>query len=162
VISVASPSTLIAINQVTVSQAAILLGFDISGNTLLAAGNTKGQRNPGVPDFDFLGNLTLTTMDVSNVEIPTVTATFTTNLQVNGTSSVVGFTNGVFAVVNNAPATDNSGPSTLMIVDARQPSAILLYPFQTQFGFSGVLTTNNNHLLAPTSLGLNIYQLALL
>jgi len=75
--------------------------------------------------------------------------------------NVFGFANGVFAIVNGPPDTDDFGPSSLMIVDARQPSTILLYPFQTQFGFSGILTTNNGYLLAPTSLGLNIYQLKL-
>ena len=48
-----------------------------------------------------------------------------------------------------------------MIADVRQPAKILLYPFQTQFGFSGIVTTNTGYLLAPTSLGLNIYQLQL-
>ena len=48
-----------------------------------------------------------------------------------------------------------------MIVDARNTSNILLYPYQTQFGFNGILTTSNGYLLAPTSLGLNIYQLQL-
>ncbi len=161
VVSVASPSTPNAINTVAVGQAAILMSFDISGNTLLAAGNTAGQRNPGNPDFDFLGNLTLTTMDISNVQAPVVIATFTSTLQVNGTYNVFGFSNGVFAIVNNPPDADDFGPATLMIVDARQPASMLLYPFQTQFGFAGILTTNNGYLLAPTSLGLNIYQLQL-
>jgi hypothetical protein len=48
-----------------------------------------------------------------------------------------------------------------MIVDARNPASILLYPYSTQFGFSGVLATDNGYLLAPTALGLNIYQLQL-
>lgn len=162
VINVASPSNPYAIAQVGVNQAAILLRLDISGNTLLAAGNTSGQRNPGNPDFDFLGNLTLTTMDVSNPQLPSVIATSVFTMQVNGTLSVEGFTNGVFAIVNSPPATDDFGPSTLAIVDARKPSSILLYPFQAQFGFNSLLTTINNYLLAPTSLGLNIYQLQLL
>ena len=83
------------------------MSFDVSGNTLLAAGNTGAQRNPGGPDFDFTGNLTLTTMDVSNVETPVVLATFTSNLQVNGTFHTAAFTNGVFAIVNNPPDTDD-------------------------------------------------------
>jgi len=155
------PSAPIPINQVAVSQAAILLGFDISGTTLLAAGNTAGQRNPGNPDFDFTGNLTLTTMNVSIVSAPAVIATTSFNLEVNGTFQVFAFSNGVFAIVNNPPDTDDFGPASLMIADVRQPATILLYPFQTQFGFSGILTTTNGYLLAPTSLGLNIYQLQL-
>jgi len=159
VIGISSPSNPNPISQVTVSQAAILLSFDVSGNILLAAGNTQGQRNPGIPDFDFTGNLTLTTMDVSNPQVPTVIATLTSIFQVNGTYRVAGFGNGVFAIVNNPGNSDNSGPSSLMIVDARQPAAILLQPFQTQFGFSGILTTTGGYLLAPTALGLNVYQL---
>ena len=159
VLSIASPGSPTTISQVTVSQAAIFLSFDIIGNTLLAAGNTTGQRNPGVPDFDFTGYLTLTAMDLSNVQLPAVVSTLTTPFQVNGTFNTAAFSNGVFAVVSNPPVTDNYGPASLMIADARNPSSILLYPYQTQFGFSGILTTNNGYLLAPTLLGLNLYKL---
>jgi hypothetical protein len=146
---------------VTVANTDILLSFDVSGTTLLAAGSTLGQRDPGLPDFDFTGYLTLTTMDLTNVAVPEVISSVTTGLQVNGTFYTVAFSNGVFAIVNDPPITDDYGPSSLMIVDARTPSNILLYPFQTQFGFSGMLTTSNGYLLAPTSLGLNIYLLQL-
>lgn len=161
VINISTPSAPMAINQVAVTKASILMGFDISGSVLLVAGNTAGQRNPGNPDFDFMGNLTLTTMDVSNPQAPNPIATFTSNLQVNGTYNVFGFGNGIFAIVNNPPSTDTYGPASLMLVDVRTPSSILLYPFQTQFGFAGILTTTNGYLLAPNSLGLNIYQLQL-
>ena len=161
VLNIASPGAPAAIAQVTIPQTAILLSFDIVGNTLLAAGNTTGQRNPGTPDFDFTGYLTLTTMDLTNVQAPAVVTTITTQLQVNGTFYTAAFANGVFAIVNNPPDTDDFGPSSLMIVDARTPSNILAYPFQTQFGFSGMVTTTNGYLLAPTALGLNIYQLQL-
>ncbi len=161
ILSIVSPAGPFAMGIVTVPQAAILLSFDVSGNILLAAGNTAGQRNPGVPDFDFTGDLTLTTMDLTNLAAPAVIATFTSTLQVNGTYHVFAFSNGVFAVVNNPPATDHFGPAMLMIVDARTPAGMVVYQFQTQFGFSGILTTNNGYLLAATSLGLNIYSLAL-
>lgn len=161
VVDVTLPTLPNPISQVTIPQAAILLSFDVSGTTLLAAGNTAGQRNPGNPDFDFTGDLTLTTMDLSNVLVPEVVSTITTAIQVNGTFYTTALGNGVFAIVNRPPDTDNSGPSTLMVVDARNPASILLYPFQTQFGFSGTLATSNGYLLAPTSLGLNIYQLQL-
>jgi hypothetical protein len=161
-VNVSTPSAPVLLNQVSVSQAAILLGFDISGTTLLAAGNTAGQRNPGTPDFDFTGNLTLTTMSLANPVTPVVEQTLVTSLQVNGTFNVAGFTNnGVFALVNNPPDTDNFGPTSLMMADCRTPTNILLYPVQTQFGFSAMLTTTAGYLLAPTSVGLNIYQLQL-
>jgi len=161
VINLTIPSEPSPISLVTVPQADILLSFDVSDNTLLAAGNTAGQRNPGNPDFDFIGDLTLTTMDLTNVQVPTVLSTITTQIQTNGTFATTAFTNGVFAIINKPPDTDDYGPSSLMIVDARTPSAIALYPFATQFGLSGTLATNNGYLLAPTSLGLNIYQLQL-
>jgi hypothetical protein len=161
VYSIASPTAPSLISQVTVGNAAILLSFDVAGTTLLAAGNTAGQRNPGTPDFDFTGNLTLTTMDLTNVSVPQVVSSLTTGLQVNGTFTTVAFSNGVFAVVNEPPDTDDYGPSSLMVADARNPANIQLYPFQTQFGFSGLLTTSNGFLLAPTALGLNIYSLQL-
>ena len=160
-VNVSTPSAPVLLNQVTVSQAAILLGFDISGTTLLAVGNTSGQRDPGTPDFDFTGNLTLTTMSLANPVTPVVEGTLVTSLQVNGTFNVAGFTNGVFALVNNPPDTDNFGPTSLMIADCRTPTNILLYPAQTQFGLSGMLTTTAGYLLAPTSIGLNIYKLQL-
>jgi uncharacterized protein (TIGR03437 family) len=159
--SIASPFSPSPLSQVTVGNADILLSFDVSGNTLLAAGNTAGQRNPGTPDFDFTGNLTLTTMNLANVAAPQVISTISTSLQVNGTFTTAAFNNGLFAIVNEPPDTDDFGPSSLMIVDARTPSNILLYPYQTQFGFSGLVTTSNGFLLAPTALGLNIYSLQL-
>ena len=158
VISISSPTGMIAVNQVAVSQADILIGFAISGNTMLVVGNTGGDRDPGRPDFDFVGNLTLTTMDVTNPQIPIVLETVTTTLQVNGTYNVAAFTNGVFAIVNNPPDTDNGGPESLMIVDARQPSNPQLFPFQTQFGLNGLVATTGGYLLAPTLQGLNICQ----
>jgi uncharacterized protein (TIGR03437 family) len=161
VISVASPTAPSPVSQVGVPQAAILLSFDVSGTTLLAAGSTAGQRNPGTPDFDFTGYLTLSAFDLTNIQLPVLVSTLTTNLQVNGTFNTASFGNGIFAIVNNPPVTDDFGPSALMIADARTPSNILLYPFQTQFGLSGILTTTNGYLLAPTELGLNIYSLQL-
>jgi len=161
VISIASPTVPTPLSQVTVSQAAILLSFDVAGTTLLAAGNTTGQRDPGIPDFDFTGNLTLTAMNLGNTQAPAVVSTLTTQLQVNGTFYTAAFSNGVFAIVNNPPITDDFGPSSLMIVDARNPSNLLLYPYQTQFGLSGILTTTSGYLLSPTVLGLNIFKLQL-
>jgi hypothetical protein len=172
VINLSLPTEPSPISLVTVPQAAILLSFDIVGDTLLAAGNTTGQRNPGTPDFDFTGYLTLTTMNLASVDLPVVVSTITTGIQCNGTFSTAAFSlpsipagiYGAFAIVNKPPSTDDFGPSSLMIIDASDPSNILVYPFLTQFGLNGILTTNNgtnNFLFAPTSLGLNIYQLQL-
>ena len=161
IIEIDSPFQPFALGQITASPAAILLSFDVSGNTLLASGNTLGNRNPGTPNFDFAGNLTLTTMDVTTVQNPTVLASFDTGLQVNGTFNTAAFSNGVFAISSNPPDTDNGGPASLAVVDARQPSSPILFPLATQFGFSGMLPTSGGYLLAPTNFGLSVYQLQL-
>lgn len=161
IINIATPQSMAFISQVPAPNTSILLSFDISGATLLAAGNTTGNRNPGNPTFGFTGNLTITTMDITNVTIPTVLASYDTGIQVNGTFYTAAFANGIFAIVSNAPITDPTGPQSLMIVDARRPANPVIYPFRTQFGFSGLVPTSGGYLLAPDSLGLNIYQLTL-
>ena len=100
-------------------------------------------------------------MNLTNVQLPEVVQTFTTQIQADGTFYTAAFSNGVFAIVNKPPASDDFGPSSLMIADARSPHPFLLYPFQTQFGFSGLVATNTGYLLVPSILGLNIYQLQL-
>jgi uncharacterized protein (TIGR03437 family) len=159
VMNIGAPTSVYAANQVTAPPASILQSLAISGNTLLAAGNTTGNRDPGIPDFAFTGNLTLTTMDITNSVSPTVLASFDTGIQVNGTFHIAAFTNGVFAVVSNAPATDTSGPATLSVVDARQPANPVLYPVQTQFGLGGMVATSLGYLLTANSLGFTVYQL---
>ncbi|HLH40936.1 MAG TPA: IPT/TIG domain-containing protein [Bryobacteraceae bacterium] len=161
VVSIATPSAMYGIEQVPVSPAAIILSFDVSGNTLLACGNTTENRNPGNPNFGFTGDLTLTVMDISAVETPLILNSIQTNLQVNGTFYTAAFSNGVFAIVNNAPVSDYDGPPTLMIVDARTPSNLILYPVQSQFGFGGMVATSGGYLLAGSDLGLYVYKLQL-
>jgi uncharacterized protein (TIGR03437 family) len=159
VVNISSPSAPIALTQVQISQATMLMSLDIAGNTLLAAGNSLGQRNPGKPDFDFTGYLTLSALDITNPLAPVISSsTITTTLLVNGTFHTQAFSDGVFVIVNKPPMTDNFGPASLMVADARTPASILLYPVTTQFGLSSVVTTTNGFVLAPTTLGLNVYQ----
>ena len=169
VIDVSSVQSLQAVEEVTVSTAAIFLGFGYDENLLLAAGNTTSFRDPGVPDFSITGNLTLSTMDISNVEapvgianlappdIPTIPTTGTYVVQPLETAAKP-YGSGIFAIVNNPPATDPAGPSSLMIVDASTPSAPVLYPFVTQFGLTDIAAVNG-YLLVPNVNGLTIYTI---
>ena len=158
VIDVSNPQNMQGLNRVGVSSAAIFLGFAYDNRLLFLAGNTTGDRNPGVPDFSITGNLTLTTMDISNVRNPIPITTMVTNIQTTGTYHVAPFGSSVFAIVNNPPASDPSGPGSLMIVDARNTKAPVLYPIQTQFGLSGMAVVNN-FLLVANQNGLNIYRI---
>ena len=158
VIDVSNPQNMQGVNRVGVSGAAIFLGFAYDNRLLFLAGNTTGYRNPGVPDFSITGNLTLTTMDVSNVRNPIPITTIATNVRTTGTYHVAPFGSSVFAIVNNPPASDPNGPGSLMIVDARNTKAPVLYPVTTQFGLSGIAVANN-FLLVANQNGLNIYRI---
>ena len=162
VIDVSTVQTMQGIDRVIVSDAAIFLGMAYDTTLLLVTGNTTGFRNPGVPDFNLTGTLTLTTMDISNVRSPQPITTVVTKIQTTGTYSVepLGSSVFVYALVNNPPETDPTGPASLMIVDARTSSAPVLYPFITQFGLSGI-AASNGYLLAPNQNGLSIYKVSI-
>jgi uncharacterized protein (TIGR03437 family) len=158
VIDASNPQNMQGLNRVGVSAAAIFLGFAYDNRLLFLTGNTTGYRNPGIPDFSITGNLTLTTMDVSNVRNPIPITTIVTNIQTTGTYHVAPFGSSVFAIVNNPPASDPSGPGSLMIVDARNTKAPVLYPVMSQFGLSGMAVANN-FLLVANQNGLNLYRI---
>jgi uncharacterized protein (TIGR03437 family) len=158
VIDVSSVQSMQAVEQVTVSTAAIFLGFGYEDNLLLLTGNTTSFRNPGVPDFSITGNLTLSTMDITNVQSPVGIANMTTNIATTGTYVVQPFGSDIFGIVNNPPSTDPAGPSTLIVVDASTPSAPVLYPFITEFGMSDIAAVNG-YLLVPNVNGLTIYTI---
>lgn len=163
VVNITSPSAMVGIEQVTDSKTAIFLGFGYDLNLLLVAGNTTSLQNPG---FNITGNLTLTTMNIGNPDAPAGIADMTTNIATKGTYVVQplelasGLGSDVFAIINDPPATDPTGPSSLVIVDAAAPASPVLYPFITQFGLSDVAGVNG-YLLVPNVNGLAIYQIVL-
>jgi len=164
VMNVSSPQSIQAVEQVTVSNAAIFLGFGYDHPLLLVTGNTTSFRNPGVPDFNFTGNLTLSTMNINNVQNPVPIANITTDVATTGTYVVQPLvtpadpTTDIFAIVNNPPSTDPTGPSSLMVVDATTASSPELYPFITQFGMSDIASVNG-YLVVPNVNGLAIYTI---
>jgi uncharacterized protein (TIGR03437 family) len=160
VINISTPQTMQGIEQVTVANAAIFLGFGYDGDLLLITGNTTSFRNPGVPDFNITGNLTLSTMNITNVQSPAGIANVTTQIPTTGTYVVqpLNADPDVFAIVNNPPSTDPAGPGSLMIVDASTPSSPVVYPFVTQFGLTDVAWAAG-YLLVPNVNGLMIYTI---
>lgn len=164
VINVASPQSMQAVEQVVDSSAAIFLGFGYDHGLLLVTGNTTSFRNPGVPDFNFTGYLTLTTMNINNVESPVGIKDVVTDIPTTGTYVVQPLvpasaeTSSIFGIINGPPSTDPSGPSSLMIVDATTPNSPVLYPFITQFGL-GDIAASNGYLLVPNVNGLGIYSI---
>jgi uncharacterized protein (TIGR03437 family) len=167
VVDISNPSSMQGVEGVLASNAAIFLGFGYDLNVMLVAGNTAGFRNPGVPNFSIDGNLTLSTMNIANVNAPVGIANVTTQIATSGTFVVqplltAGATSGsyTFAIVNNPPASDPAGPGSLWIVDASTPGSPVLYPFATQFGLTDVAGANG-YLLVPNVNGLAIYSIQL-
>jgi uncharacterized protein (TIGR03437 family) len=156
VVNINTPSSMQGVEQLTVPNAAIFLGFGYDDSLLLLTGNTTSFRNPGVPDFNITGDLTLSTMNIINVDAPVGIANVTTTIATTGTYVVQPLGSDLFAIVNNPPSTDPGGPSNLAIVDASAPSSPVLYPFMTEFGMSDVAAVNG-YLLVPNVNGLMIY-----
>lgn len=160
VVNISTPSSMEGLEQVTDSKAAIFLGAGYDHPVLLATGNTTSFQYPGV----ITGNLTLSTMNVNNVDKPTGTADLVTSVSTMGTYVVQPLTtpsvttSDIFAIVNEPPSTDPTGPSSLMIVNAATPSSPVLYPLVTQFGLTDVAAVNG-YLLVPNVNGLQIYTI---
>jgi uncharacterized protein (TIGR03437 family) len=158
IVDVSNPQSMVGVRQVTVSNAAIFLGFGYDGDLLMITGNTSSFRNPGLPDFSIDGNLTLSMMSIANVQNPFSIANITTQIPTTGTYVVQPLGSDIFAIVNNPPASDPAGPSSLLVVDASNASAPVIYPVTTQFGMSDV-GASNGYLLVGNTNGLTIYSI---
>jgi uncharacterized protein (TIGR03437 family) len=162
VVNISTPSSMQGVEQVDVSTASIFLGFGYDDNLLLLAGNTTSVTNP---DFMITGNLTLSTMNIANVDAPAAIANVAPpdipTIPTTGTYVVqpLAYGSGIFAIVNDPPSTDPGGPSSLMIVDASTPSSPVLYPFMTEFGMTDIAAAGG-YLLVPNVNGLMIYTIS--
>jgi uncharacterized protein (TIGR03437 family) len=152
------PTNVTLINQVKAPGTAILQSFAATANTLLAAGNTSDDGQFISPNVLFPGNLTITTFDVSDPVNPAVIATVDTGIQTTGSLRTIMFDpSGVFLVQYQYPLSDINGPTSLAVVDARDPSNPLFYPQYTYYYFDG-LASSNGFVYAASGNGLNIYQ----
>ena len=155
------PQGLNLTNEVEAPGTAILESFAVSGNTLLAAGNTSDAGEYVAPNVLFPGTLTLTTMDVSEPQFPVVLATVDTGIQTAGSLRTIAFDvangRGLFLVQYQYPLSDINGPTSLGVVDARDPSHPVFYPQFTYYYCDG-LGAQQGYVFAATGYGLNIYQ----
>jgi uncharacterized protein (TIGR03437 family) len=160
VIDLANVLNMRGVMQVTTSTASIFLGLAYDHDLLLAAGNSGSPMNPGSPSFSVGGNLTIATMNIANTRAPIALKNVTTDMATTGTYAVQSLgpaASSVFAIVNNPPPTDPTGPASLMFVDARTPDSPALYSFTTQFGITDI-AVSNGYLLVPDMNGLVIYK----
>lgn len=165
VIDIGNPSSMRALGQVGIPQAAIAGAIAVQGNTALVAGNTKSWRDPITPNSDFLGVLTLTALDVSNPTSPTVVSTQVTGIQTsfNLGPILAPLGNGFFAIAIPPPADDNpgsdppSGNGQLGVVDARDPRNLVLTTIASESQLVG-LAVAGNKVYTANKTGMNIYQ----
>jgi hypothetical protein len=159
VIDTTNPEALAIVTETLAPGSAILESFAVSGNTLLAAGNTSDIGTFVAPNVQFSGNLTLTTMDVSNPLNPGAITTVDTGIPSTGSLRTIDISNGggIFLVQYQFPASDQNGPTTIAVVDARDPSQPVLYPQSTYYYFDGA-AAGSGYVFAATGYGLNIYQ----
>ncbi len=152
------PTNVNLINQVEAPGTAILQSFAATANTLVAAGNTSDDGQYISPNVLFPGNLTITTFDVSDPGNPAAITTVDTGIQTTGSLRTIMFDpSGVFLVQYQYPLSDINGPTSLLVVDARDPSNPQIYPQFTYYYFDG-LASSNGYVYAASGNGLNIYQ----
>lgn len=144
----------------------VAINLVLQGNTALIAGNTGGVSNPGVVDmaantlsFPFTGYLTLHTVDFTNPRNGAVLGTLVTPYQATKGSSMISLGGGFFSITIAPTLTNLLGPTTLAIVDARNPASLVVYPEYAIDGLQGT-TLANGYLYTVSNAGLTIYSVA--
>jgi uncharacterized protein (TIGR03437 family) len=162
VIDISNPGNMQAITQILVPQATVLTTVVPQGNTAIVVGNTKSWRNPGTPNFDFTGVMTITALDISNHRSPTVLSTMVTSYPTNfdGGSIVLPIATGKF-LVSIFPGSDSNptpqGSGELAILDVTDPHNLKLNVIATVSQLDQI-ALRNNILYVLSGTGLSIYQ----
>jgi uncharacterized protein (TIGR03437 family) len=163
------------VGQITVPGTTLLNALAASGTELLVAGSTQGLLSPGYylpngkEDSPETGYLTLTTYDTSDPKQPVMQGFAINSLRPNFSGSpnfssgMVSLGGGFFALSCGAPDLEGTGPgvnNSLVIIDARVPSAPQAYTYAVVQGLGG-LWVANGYLYAATAAGANIYKIQL-
>ncbi len=151
VADVSNPAAMSIVKQVQIPEARLIGSLAIQGNTAIAVGDSQGY-------YDALsgltGNLTITSLDVTDPRNPKVLQTIVTGLADNTGPSVVPIGNNTFA----AGGTTNSGKPVLLLIDASNPSQLRFLPYDASVLNTPALSSGNLfYALGDT--GLSIYRL---
>jgi uncharacterized protein (TIGR03437 family) len=166
-IDVSNPAALNVLGQTPIPQANLATNIALQANMALITGNTGGVSNPGVVDqttntvsFPFTGDLTVHTVDFTNPLAGVVLGTLVTPYQATKGSSINSLGGGFFSITIAPSLIDLTGPTTLAIVDARNPASLVVYP---EYGIDGLQGTTlaNGYLYAVSNAGLTIYSVTL-
>jgi uncharacterized protein (TIGR03437 family) len=168
IFDIGNPVNVQGLAQVLVPGATVLQSLAVSGNELLAVGNTRGFLSQGnslggnVFDFPYTGYLTLTTFDITNPRGPVMQGNSVALLQPNGCSATA-LGGGFYALSCGGAdllATGAGLNNSLVVVDARDPKAPIAFTYASVQGLGG-LAVSNGYLYAATATGANIYKIQL-
>jgi uncharacterized protein (TIGR03437 family) len=158
VTDISNPASLAAPSQLLVPGTHMFHGGAVEGTTALLMGNTSGWTSPG--DFAIRGDVTLTTLDVSDPRSPrTIVSVRTTAKNTFTAASVVSLGGGFFAGASfNRP--EDRTDTSILILDARNPASPSIdgkidIPSIADAG----LLAAGNRLYVATASGLTIYQI---
>jgi hypothetical protein len=134
----------------------------LTGTQALMIGNTAGVENPlpAANVYPYTGKLTLHVVDFTNPLSPTILSNIVTPYQTTSGYAMASLGKGLYAITFGPPLTDLGGPTTLAIVDARNPASPVLYPAYAVDGLQGISLANGN-LYTVSNTGLTIYSVTL-
>lgn len=159
-INVTNPASPSFVGQTLIPKASIAVNLCLQGNLALVAGNTAQPVYSSESAYTYGGNLTLHAVDFTNPLSPTILSTLVTNLPATGGYAMTSLGGGFFAVTLGPPLTDLHGPTTLAIVDARNPASLVVYP---EYGIDNLqgITFASGNLYTVSNAGLTVYSVTL-
>jgi uncharacterized protein (TIGR03437 family) len=164
VIDIGNPQNMQALTEVLIPQATVATTIVPQGSLAIVVGNTKSWRNPGTPNFDFTGVMTITALDITNHRSPSVLSTMVTSYPTNfdGGSIVLPIGTGRF-LVSIFPGADSNptpqGSGELAILDATDPRNLKLNVIATVSQLDQI-ALSNNILYVLSGSGLTVYRFA--
>jgi len=143
----------------------VLQEIALQGTEALVAGNTQAWNNPityngNVPQFLSMGDLTLSVVDFTNPQSPSIVSNLVTGIGSSADPYLVSLGGGFFAISHVRSFSDIGGAGTLAVIDASNPSSLNWIPVANLFGVYG-MAVENGYLYVATSGGLNVYQITL-
>jgi uncharacterized protein (TIGR03437 family) len=161
-IDVTTPTKPAVLSQTAIPNASIALSVALTGTQALVIGNTAGVENPlpAATVYPYTGKLTLHVVDFTNPLSPTILSNVVTPYQTASGYAMASLGKGFYAITFGPPLTDLGGPTTLAIVDARNPASPVLYPEYAVDGLQGIFLANGN-LYTVSNAGLTIYSVTL-
>ncbi len=150
IVDTSDPTDLSEVGSLDIPGTVQLEDIAISGNEALVVGNTGGWSS-SFPPPGFTGNVTLTLLNISNPEDPTIISTVVTPETYGG--NVVSLPNGEF-LVSNAQL---DGKPVVLLVDPSNPNNLVFGATVVPSTVNG-MTVSGDTLYATTSQGLSVYN----